>query len=33
MRDLWNNLVEVEKEDEIIKKRWPEIFKEAYNGL
>ncbi|CDW80673.1 proteasome-associated protein ecm29 homolog [Stylonychia lemnae] len=33
MRDLWSNLIEVEKEDEIIIKRWPEIFKEAYSGL
>lgn len=33
MKQLWSNLIEIEKEDQIINDRWAEIFKEALAGL
>lgn len=33
MKELWTSLIDVEKEEQIINDRWPEIFKEAFEGL
>jgi hypothetical protein len=33
MKELWSSLIEIEKEESIINKRWEEIFKEAFDGL
>lgn len=33
MKELWNNLIEVEKEEQIINNRWEDIYKEAFNGI
>lgn len=33
MKELWSSLIEVEKEEEVINQRWPEIFSEAFDGL
>lgn len=33
MKELWNNLISVENEQEIINSRWEEIYKEAYSSL
>ncbi len=33
MKELWSTLIEIQDEDKIIESRWPEIFKEAFQGL
>lgn len=33
MKELWNNLIEVENEEQIINNRWEDIYKEAYSGI
>jgi hypothetical protein len=33
MKELWNNLIEIENEELIINNRWNEIYKEAFDGI
>lgn len=33
MKELWSSLIDVDKENELIKERWSEIYSEAYKAL